>query len=302
MTTLPIIGKSLPNLDPLVISETETDKRIRRRRYVARFIVISVFVVVLGVFFYLSKTRDEKIYGDLLLSYWAFLIGVAVGAGELMGRYRDAPFASLVSKYSFVYLTFNGVAAVAAFFVINMFGWTFGLTPKNATNSDTIQVLVAGFGAMALFRSSLFTAHVGDQEVGVGPHIILQTVLNAADSEVNRESAVVRARRVEEIMESVDADKARYKLPRLCSRVLPNSLSESDEKIMKEKIKEIFEEDSTALSPNGEGQTKPTEHSKAYLLGLTLMNYVGKDVLNAAVQTLGSEIQTENTKGTSENP
>lgn len=281
----------LGGIDPLV-KKTETDKELDRKRFNMGLVVFIVFAVVLGILIYLSKTRGGT-YGDFLLSYLAFIIGGAVGAGELMGRYRDAPFASLTSRYSFAYLAVNGVASAAAFFLINMFGWTFGLTSENAASSDAIQLLVAGFGAMALFRSSLFTAQVGEQEIGVGPNIILQTVLNAADSEVNRESAKVRARRVEEIMKSVDADKARYKLPRFCSRVLPNSLPEGAEKIMKEKIKEIFEEDGAAPTPNGEAQIKPAENSKAYFLGLTLMNYVGKDVLNAAVQTLGSEIQKE---------
>ena len=243
-----------------------------------RLVVFIVFALVFGVLIYLSKTRGG-IYGDLLLSYCAFLIGVAVGAGELMGRYRDEPFASLASRPSFVYLSVNGLAAAGAFFLIDMFGWTFGFASENTASSDAIQVLVAGFGAMALFRSSLFTARVGEQEVGVGPHIILQTVLNAADSEVNRASALVRARRVEDIMKSVDADKAKDILPSLCSYVLPNRLPESEEKIISEKVNNVV------------GNVNYPADSKAYLLGLILMNYVGKDVLNAAVQTLGTEIR-----------
>ncbi len=288
MTDLPVVGETLRSLEPLSlgISETETDKRLRRSSRIRWLLALFAFASVLTLLIYLSNTKGDD-YTSLLSAYCAFLIGAIVGAGELMDRYRDNPVRSLAGIPGFIYWAVNGLAAAAAFLLIDMFGWTFDFASENTTSSSAIQVLIAGFGAMALFRSSLFTARIGDKDVGIGPHIVLQTVLKVADSGVDRASAVVRAENVKEIMQSVDADKARRKLPRLCYRLLQSSLSEDDNKAMNVKIKEIFEEE--GVSPTN--IETPPENSKSYLLGLTLMNYMGKKVLASAVNTLESEIK-----------
>ncbi len=290
MADLPVVGTALRGLEsrPLELSDTETDRILRRNSRNRWALALFGFALVLGVLIYLGSVKGDG-FTTLLSAYCAFLLGVVVGAGELMDRYRDNPVRSLAGIPGFIYWAVNGTAAAAAFLLIDMFGWTFGSAPENAAGSNAIQVLVAGFGAMALFRSSLFTARIGDKDVGIGPHIVLQTVLKVADSAVDRASAVVRAENVKEIMQSVDADKARKKLPRLCSRLLQSSLSEDDNKAMNVKIKEIFEEEGVPAnmgSPNGS-----QENSKSYLLGLTLMNYMGRKVLASAVNTLDSEIK-----------
>lgn len=170
------------------------------------------------------------------------LIGTLVGAGELLGRYRDEPFLALAQKASILYLAVNAVAAMAALYLIGVFEWDFGL--EQASSQDTvrvIQVLVAGFGAMALLRSSLFTARIGGNDVQVGPATVLQTVLNAADAEVDREAAERRARAARKIMSEVDADKAKAILPLFCYRLTQSSLSENDWEAMTNKIEDIYD-------------------------------------------------------------
>src|SRR5262249_36816696 len=97
----------------------------------------------------------------------AAFLGALVGIGELISRYRDEPTRAIVNLPALLYVGINAAAAAIALAAINAFGWKFGTTDD--TPLHWTRVLVAGFGAMALFRSSFFTIRAGDQEVGVGP-------------------------------------------------------------------------------------------------------------------------------------
>jgi hypothetical protein len=254
-----------------------------------RNVLIGVAVVlVIGLSLLSSK---YPVVTPFLLGYLAFLIGAAIGTGELISRYRDEPFEAILKKPSFLYIAVNAVASALAFLLIKTFDWKFGLpvpqdsTAAQQTGLDTIRVLVAGFGAMALFRSALFLAKVGDRDVSVGPFVILQTVLNAADGQVDRQAAVTRAAEVKQIMEPVDADKAKGILPEFCFHLLHGSVTSDDFTAMKSKIDEFFKKEGNTFPIGG------VEHSKAYVLGLLIMNYMGKDVLQAGVDALNAEIK-----------
>jgi hypothetical protein len=88
-------------------------------------------------------------------------IGAFVGTGELISRYRDAPARALRCPPALLYIAVNSAAACAAYGLVDAFDLTFGAAPGSPTRWT--RVLVAGFGAMALFRSSLFTVRVGEQ-------------------------------------------------------------------------------------------------------------------------------------------
>lgn len=253
---------------------------------VVRIFVLLLIVDVLVILIYLSQSYP-KTATPLLLAYVASLIGAAVGSGELIARYRDAPFSALGKRPSALYLAVNALAAGAAFLLIAEFDWKFGFKTQGAS-LDAVRVLVAGFGAMALFRSSLFLASIGGKDVGIGPATVLQIVLNAADAGVDRETAKNRALVVQEIMQDVDPDRAKTLLPLFCYRLLQSSLPYDDFVAMTNKIDEAFK-----LGPDEipDRQNGITAHSKAYILGLLIMNYMGEDVLRAAVSTLGPEIQ-----------
>ncbi len=107
-------------------------------------------------------------------------IGGVTGLGELIGRYRDAPLRAATTLAGVLYITVNAGAAVAALIVIVAFGWTFGLADDASTSAvSAVQVMVAGLGAAALFRSSLFNVQVGSERVGVGPSAVLEVILLA---------------------------------------------------------------------------------------------------------------------------
>ncbi len=59
-------------------------------------------------------------------------------------------------------------ASSVSTYLVRAFGRDFG-QPSHVT---LWRVLIAGFGAIAVFRSSLFVAKVGGSEVNVGPMVI----------------------------------------------------------------------------------------------------------------------------------
>jgi hypothetical protein len=137
------------------------------------------------------------------------LFGGAVGMAELVSRYRDAPVRAIASLPAVLYIALNAAASLAAFGLIQVFDFRFGVTGADAGQKLLwVQALVASFGAMAAFRSSLFTVRVGDQDVGVGPQGLLQIILDAADRGVDRERAAGRAAEVATAMKDLSFQRA----------------------------------------------------------------------------------------------
>src|SRR5205823_896422 len=65
---------------------------------------------------------------------------------------------ALYTRPALFYILLNIAASVAALALTRAFGWTFGASGKPGdTTVRWTQALVAGIGAMALFRTSLFT-------------------------------------------------------------------------------------------------------------------------------------------------
>jgi hypothetical protein len=204
-------------------------------------------------------------------------IGVMVGTGELVARYRDDPFKAVLSVPAGLYVVFNAAAAISALALIRVFGWQFGLADASEEAQDWIQVIVAGFGAMALFRSSLFVVRIGDEDVGVGPSGFLQVMLIAADRGVDRSRAKVRAAIVTRVMKGVSYDKANAALPSTCIALMQN-LSVGEQEEIKRAVSALTNAD---MEPG----------AKVLALGLLLMNYVGDSVLEEAVRSLGDDIK-----------
>src|SRR5438477_10168596 len=114
-----------------------------------------------------AKRRGEVITAllvlvVLLLVWWigghwiyrrfiaAAYIGALVGMGEIVARYRDAPERALRTISAGLYVFINATASAVAMYAV----WTFNLATA-ATGPRTMiqQIFLAGFGAMALFRT-----------------------------------------------------------------------------------------------------------------------------------------------------
>lgn len=207
----------------------------------------------------------------------AFAIGAGVGTGELVARYKDAPLRALTTPAALLYVLVNALASLSALILIKTFNWDFGLDPEDQRALAATRMLVAGFGSMALFRSSFFMVRVGSSDVAVGPNSFLVIILAAADRAVDRHRASDRADSIGRIMEGVSFAKAKIALPLTCFALLQNVPTEEQQRVVQE-IKDLTDAD-------------VTDSVKGLALGLTLMNVVGEDALTSAVDALGDEIR-----------
>jgi hypothetical protein len=201
----------------------------------------------------------------------AGLIGLLVGASELLTRYRDSSSAALFNVAALLYLAINAAASIAAYGVAAVAHWKFG-TNASGNELRALQVAVGGFGSIALFRSSLFLVHPSGQDVNVGPANILQSLLDATNREIDRSRGSERFPEVAKLMQGVRFDDAYKVLPTVVLASMQN-LSEDEQA--------AFANQLTVLA-----DSKLEDWAKSLTLGLTLETLVGRRVLRAAVDTL----------------
>lgn len=195
----------------------------------------------------------------------AFSIGAFLALAELLGRYTDPPMAALKSPGAFVYVLVNAIASAISLYLIHK------LAPQ--IDNPIYQVLLAGLGAMAFLRSALFKAKVADQEVAVGPAVILDTLLKFADAQVDRGRAVDRASRIATVLGSLSINHAGADLPRLCFALMQNLPADTRQRML---------DDITLVVTDA----KRSEHVKVMEIGLVLWNRVGIGTLAGAVALL----------------
>ena len=214
---------------------------------------------------------------DVPLCAYVIVLFVAagVGLGELVSRYRDEPLDAVRRLPALLYVSVNGGAGVFALLVIDALDWTFGAPP--GLLQGILQVSTASFSGMSVLRSAVFTVRVGDSDVHAGPVALVQIILDAADRAVDRGRAQRRSQAVQEIMDGVDFDKAKQKLPSHCVSLM-QGVPPEEQKAITEEVLSL--ESETAL-----GNT-----TRARQLGLVLMNVVGEKVLRESVKALRDEI------------
>jgi hypothetical protein len=252
--------------DPDVVRE-------RRRRRVLALVVIFLGAVV--ALLIVSDILDWNF--DQVWRYETVgLLGATVGTAELVSRYRDAPWFVLLSPPGVAYIAINAAASLLALAVIQAFGWTFGASGSGVAAT---QVLFAGFGSMALFRSSLLTVKAGNDDVGIGPSSVLSILMAATDRSADRLRASDRAGRVKKIMKRVSYEKAQDALPTVALALMQN----------------VAPADATAFRTEIAGlkNEKLPDPTKAFLLGLKITNLVSTDVLLAAKDSLDDSILNE---------
>ena len=210
--------------------------------------------------------------------FFAALVGGIVSSGELIARYRDEPWDTLKTMPAFSYMLLNAIASGLALALAQKVGWTFGASGEAVRIT---QIMIAGFGALAIFRSAFFTVRVGDQDIAVGASSFLQVVLDAADRYVDRRRATERALKVKVTMKDISFEKAHRSLPILSITLMQNLPKEEQEKLFT---------DIAAL------KTLTALHNdvKAQVLGLMIMNVVGEEVLDAATDALCDQISKDN--------
>ena len=117
---------------------------------------------------------------------------------------------------------------------------------------------------------------VGDQEVGIGPAVFVDTLLRVADRGVDRERARERAQSVPRLMSGIPLDFAATTLPLFCLDLLQN---------LDIKERQDIENRITLL-----GKKEVPSNMKAIVAGLYLQAVIGTDVLQSTIQALEAEI------------
>jgi hypothetical protein len=216
--------------------------------------------------------------------YWPTVVACSLGAllavAELVARYRDDPAAAVLSWPAAVYVGVNAAAAGVALYLIRVFGWTFG---ANGSAREAVQVLTAGFGSAALFRSSVFNVTAGDRVIGIGPSEILNVILTAADRAVDRERALIRATRAAEIMQGLKFEGNSEAILAYCVATMQN-VSPEEARAVEAKI--------SALR-NDPKNNAINDKIKSYILGLSLLTLVGDNVLTKATDQLKKVLREE---------
>jgi hypothetical protein len=216
----------------------------------------------------------------MLLDYLIVAVfGAAIGATELLSRYRDAPFKSLRGPSAIAYIALNLLSAVGALWLSRLFDVTYGIDPAaEAERLRWAQVFAAGFGAMVILRSSIFSLNIGDQTVSIGPSSILDALLGILDREVDRRRAQDRADEVLRIAKDISFRNAKEQLPIVAFALMQNVSRDEQDKV----INKMF---------GLEKQAGMSDKAKAQALCLALMEIVGDKVLDKAVTMIKKEIK-----------
>lgn len=197
---------------------------------------------------------------------FAIEIGLLVGATEMIARYRDEPFAPLLSTPGALYILINGGASALAYYLLVLL---------DVDISEPLRTFAAGVAAMAFFRSALFNVRIGGADVPVGPNLILLTILKALDRAYDRERASPRSKIVRRIVGRLSFENIKNSLPALCFDLMQN-LSSDETTAINTQVTQLSQ--STAMD----------DQSKTLSLGLALLDLVGESTLQAAVNALGT--------------
>lgn len=208
---------------------------------------------------------------DLLWQVLAVIaLGAAIGAAELISRYRDEPLTIFQYLPTILYIIFNALLSVAALFLVDILEV---VQPRagdasTASKNDIYEVLVAGLGAAAFFRSSFAKTKVAGIEVGVGPAFLIDAFLSMADREIDRRRARSRLEEIPKIMSGVPTAFAADDLVEYCIHAMQN-LSGDEKEQIDQRCKAIL------------GKERPG-NTQSLLIGLILSEYIGIDNLRSA--------------------
>ena len=191
-----------------------------------RMVVVAMWLAVIGAA--VTLPFAENLGPSARINYAiVFAIGITVGVTEMMARYQDAPFSPLLSLPGLFYFGINGGATMIAYYLVQIMDTP---VPGEGSVKEVWRVLLAGLGAMAFFRSGIFTIPIGNQDVAIGPNLILQILLKALDRAYDRDRAKPRSELVSQIMGGVSLSSARTALPLICFSLMQNVTEEEKER------------------------------------------------------------------------
>jgi hypothetical protein len=179
--------------------------RARRRRWFTSLVVIAVLAggILIGAIAPTAIRTNVSGWNWALIAAAAasFAFGTLVGLSEILTRYRDEPLRATFNVFGWIYLGLNGVISLAAFAILR--SYSSQIFPVVA-NDLFLTAVTAGFGAMIVMRSKLFSYNSPEgKEFAVGPAIVIDTVLQTIDAKIDRFRATQRQERVYEQLHEV---------------------------------------------------------------------------------------------------
>ncbi|MEM6276590.1 MAG: hypothetical protein AAF714_06535 [Pseudomonadota bacterium] len=209
------------------------------------------------------------------------LFGALLAAAELVSRYRDEPLLTVSTSAGILYLCINALIGMLALLTLHVLEFD-GLTLPAASDPDFAkifyyQVVTAGLGGAAFFRTSVAKTKVGNQDIGIGPAFVIDALLGAVDRAIDRSRAIDRASTIADTIRDIPPRDAFDNLVPFVLGALQN-LPTDAEKELEKTIASLDAAD------------KMQDETKSILLGFNLANYVGKDLLEAGCKEILGQI------------
>lgn len=152
------------------------------------------------------------------------------------------------------------------------------LAPQTTASAQIYNILMAGFGGAAFFRSSVMRSKVGEKDVSVGPGLVIDTMLSALDREVDRVRAINRSIAVEKLLPWITLRDAAEVIVPYCIELMQNLNSE-------ERVNLNAKLDQALTQIVTQDKDDPI---KPFTLCLNVVEFVGFDVLETAIKSLRS--------------
>jgi len=148
-----------------------------------------------------SQTLSQISWVLVSASVGSFLFGASVGFSEILSHYRDEPLSATFTIFGIAYLFLNGLISLAAFFVLRKYPDQILPLVKD---DYLLTAVVAGFGAMVVFRSKFFTYRSDDgKDIPIGPSVVLDTIFKTIDAKIDRRRATKRQIRIFEKLHDI---------------------------------------------------------------------------------------------------
>lgn len=247
----------------------------------AAIVLLLLFEVLIlrafALFIITTRSLDQR------QEYWGwaaatFLFGSLVGFAEILSRYRDEPLLATLTNAGMSYLAINGIISTVAFVILRRYPTQIFSGLKDDL---LLTAVAAGFGAMAVFRSKLFSFKSSDgTEVPIGPAIVLDTILKMIDHKIDRHRATARQTRVFNSMFDI-ADFVRTADYVEASLNSFQNLSEDDKRAISEGIKDL------------KTRTAWPETLKSLALGFVFLTVAGDENFDLVVSNIKKYLATQ---------
>lgn len=228
-------------------------------------LVILLIAYIVSIYY-----RTNYIMHDQWFWLWlAGIIGFLIGLSELLNRYKAFLYI-FTNGYSWLYMGVNMAAGMIAYALIIRYDLKLGDIGRIPVGKS----IIAGIGAMAFLRSSVFSyKDSAGKPVDVGPAALLNVILKATERQFDQVVTYNTLAKVDEIMKGIDFVSSSKDLPELINRSM-RILSTEEQAQLSSEIVKLLKDDSI------------TEASKSINLGMIMEKYTGVPLLKAAVEAL----------------